>query len=317
MNSDSKKTSQENISPNGQAFSRKSNVQPASGREGEEANFSNNLPVKVSNLELKRLWDGRRWSYRYQPARQNELAKYVWDEEPSSLDLDVTDDFNAVGARSEVHTEIIQVEPEQSTYRRQGKQQARNRTEPVDGEQYVIRPSLRSEINNLILFALVSFLCIRISTAFPGSIVIIPLQFNSNYYTLYLPCLLLFPLGVLAGIFFRLNNRYAVIDEVCMTYYSGVCSFRCKAVEMETDTMLVVQISQTPFERLLNTGTLSIGRFSRKNMEVDMKGVGNPKHWVRIIKALIRDARRHKANSVSQKSEDNLDLEEEMLEMTA
>lgn len=85
------------------------------------------------------------------------------------------------------------------------------------------------------------------------------------------------------------------MDHKLIRLHTGVMSFRHSVVEMEADTLLVVEVTQSPLERLLNIGTVSVGRFSRRNMEFSMPGVYNPKRIVKIMKKRIKAARLRKA----------------------
>lgn len=107
-----------------------------------------------------------------------------------------------------------------------------------------------------------------------------------------LPLFIIPCLAVYIRVLYRINNSFALMDDQILCLYTGVWSLRKHTFEMETGSMLVASISQSPLERLLNVGTVSVGRFSRKMTELDIEGVRNPHKVVRQMKRRIHRARK-------------------------
>ena len=127
------------------------------------------------------------------------------------------------------------------------------------------------------------------------------LALTNNFSLLGFDFKITFPLLILPAAFFlfkaffKVYNQYATMSDKTLRLHTGVLTLNAKIVEMETDTMLVVQCSQSPIDKLLSIGTVSIGRFSRKNMEVDIPGVLNPHANISVMKERIKAARERKA----------------------
>jgi hypothetical protein len=79
-----------------------------------------------------------------------------------------------------------------------------------------------------------------------------------------------------------------------LMYHTGCLTVNHRKVEMESDAMQVVQVTQTPMGKMLNYGTISVGRFSRKSLEFDIHGVSNPHKVLKKIKRKIKIARDQK-----------------------
>lgn len=170
------------------------------------------------------------------------------------------------------------------------------------GSSIVICPSWRSLPGHMIGFAALCYMAVKLSAAFP--IFVLQQKFPVGGYTLVLslPVFILPAAAILAHGFFRIYDQYALMDNEHLTLHTGVLSFNHEVSVMETASMLVVLIKRSPIDALLGVGTVCVGRFSRKAMEMELPGVSSPYPTVRKIKSLIRAARTVAADKANKKS---------------
>ncbi|MDD2943499.1 MAG: hypothetical protein PHC51_11115 [bacterium] len=171
-----------------------------------------------------------------------------------------------------------------------------------DGSSIVICPSWRSIPGHMIAFTALCYMAVKLSAAFP--MFVLQQKFPVGGYTLILslPVFILPAAVILAHGFFRIYDQYAVMDNEHLTLHTGVLSFNHEVSVMETASMLVVLIKRSPIDALFGVGTVCVGRFSRKAMEMELPGVSNPYPTVRKIKSLIRAARNVAADKAARKS---------------
>jgi len=190
--------------------------------------------------------------------------------------------------------------------------------EPKEAEKLLrLQPSWRYAWSQLLCFAISSAVVIALSDSSSWLVLSQSLDFGFGEFLVHLPILIFIPLIFLFKGFFRIYNTYATMSDKYLRLHTGMLTMNSRTVEMETDTMLVVQVSQSPIDRILNLGKVSVGRFSRKNLEVEIPGVEDPQTHLKVIKKRIKDARARKVKfnhelnqELEQYGEDLLEAEE-------
>ena len=169
--------------------------------------------------------------------------------------------------------------------------------EDGEGEGRILRlqPSWRHAWAFLLLFLAASLIAVSWSHKYSFFTLTNAFEILGFEFALSFPLLIIVPGAVLCRAFFHVYNKYATMSDKYLRLHTGVLTMNSKVVEMETDTMLVVQVSQSPIDKIFNIGTLSIGRFSRRNFEVNIPGVRNPHKLLRVMKKRIKAARARKA----------------------
>lgn len=194
-------------------------------------------------------------------------------------------DFRDRYLPAQIDRDVVKYEPSQSI------------EELADYDVLVIRPSWRYVPGHLLLALVFGYLAVILSDRFPASVFVDHVGTPLGDFRIAVPIFLIPTLFIMLRAFYIINNQCATMDDENLRFYQGVLSLRRDLFEMETATMLVVSVSQSPLERLLGVGTVSVGRFSRKSMEIDIPGVSNPQKCVRTIKRRIRIARERAKNA--------------------
>lgn len=152
---------------------------------------------------------------------------------------------------------------------------------------------------HIALFPVMVLIAYQLSFNVPETISAIGIGLSSHELVFSIPASLLFPFLVIFHGWWKINDRYVEIDKNVLFLHKGCLSLRKQTVEMETETLLVVQCSQTAWERIMGLGTVSVGRFSRRALELDMPGIKHPHRIVKKLKKRIVLARKVKAKKGS------------------
>jgi len=156
----------------------------------------------------------------------------------------------------------------------------------------LIQPGWLAAWPNFALFIVTSLVVLALSLGFEALLIdyTIPLL----GITVGVPYLLVLPFFFIGKAIYKTCNIYATMGNKKVVYHTGCLTLNHKKVELEADAMQVVQVTQTPMGKMLNYGTVSIGRFSRRSMEFDIHGVSNPQKVIKKIKRKIKIARDQK-----------------------
>jgi len=160
-------------------------------------------------------------------------------------------------------------------------------------EKIQISRCWRSMPMHIIFFLTCGYMSVPLSERFSGSVLVDTLQLPWFHLQISLPLFVIPSALFLFHGIFLVYNRYADMDDKILRLHTGVMSLRTDTIEMDIPTLQVVQVSQTPIQRLLGVGTLSVARFSRKNMEFYIQGVPSPNKLAKSIKRRIKKAREH------------------------
>lgn len=103
--------------------------------------------------------------------------------------------------------------------------------------------------------------------------------------------LALFPaLGVLLYLMVRVHGSYLEIRPHHVKLVTGRLSSHKKQVEVPFDSIFFVEVDQGMVDRMLNFGTLSVGRKQGQGAEIRMSGVSSPYEVSEILKTRISNA---------------------------
>lgn len=155
----------------------------------------------------------------------------------------------------------------------------------------IITPSWGAAAHYLVAFALLSLISIQLSATIPSSVLSLQLPWKLSAVSLNVPLFLLPAAYVLFKGLCLVYGSYAEMNDKALRYHHGLFTLRHKVSEMETPSLLVIEYSQSLLGRLFDTGTVSVGRYSRKAMEFEIPGVRNPRACVRLMKKRIKAAR--------------------------
>ncbi len=161
---------------------------------------------------------------------------------------------------------------------------------PSQGSQgqsvcYYFYPTWRSQLWNLILYAITCILTIVLSLKFPTIFVIKgPLFYG---YDLALPWFVLVPGFILGKILITVYNSRYIIDETGVEAQVGLVSFYLRQPRLRYEDIRGVEPEQSLLERILHIGRVLIGSAMMAEVEIVMEGVPDP----RAIQLLINKER--------------------------
>jgi hypothetical protein len=156
----------------------------------------------------------------------------------------------------------------------------------------LVQPGWMAQWPNFGLFFVSALAILAISLRFEALLIDFKLPLVG--ITVGIPYLLALPFFFIGKAIFKTCNIYATMGNKKLMYHTGCLTVNHRKVEMESDAMQVVQVTQTPMGKMLNYGTISVGRFSRKSLEFDIHGVSNPHKVLKKIKRKIKIARDQK-----------------------
>ena len=152
-------------------------------------------------------------------------------------------------------------------------------------ERALIIPKVwRSEAKILGVFLAVSLISIILSHQFPGSIITGQVIALGDYaLELSLPLFWLAPLVVLMLAIARLYDVRYQIDDMGLECRVGILSLHQHIVRIRYEDVRSVELEQTLFDRLLDTGDVYISTAANAGVEVVFSGVSAPKEVQEMI----------------------------------
>lgn len=151
-------------------------------------------------------------------------------------------------------------------------------------ENVIIGRAVRSEWSGLFLVALFFLLSNMVIFAYPATLY--PVYFGmlgSMPLGLVLPLPCIVPLIMLGSVVSRVFDERYVLGPDSLVIVRGLSRFAMKTVEVFYDNVVAVSIDQTPMERILNVGTVTVRLPGDGLAELSLKGVRNPGQYKAMI----------------------------------
>ena len=155
--------------------------------------------------------------------------------------------------------------------------------------------SWKSLIPQFFLALFVAFVGYEITVAVPASSLEIPIQVDSETFTIRLPVFLLIVAFILVRPIVMLFDSHFEISDHHLRVVRGKLSFWRRQQQFAFEDLLGVQASQSVFGRLLNIGSIRVGSKTH-SLEVYMMGVPRPQHYADLISARIDTSRIRQRN---------------------
>lgn len=155
----------------------------------------------------------------------------------------------------------------------------------------------RSQSAQLILFIVISPICIWLSNTFPLSIIAGPLlSFGDSTLELKLPLFWFVPLFIVGQAVLRIYDVRYIIDKKGIESKIGILSLSQTITRIRYEDIRSIDSRQTLSERMLGIGTLEMGTAASAGLEMSFSGIANPLKVQKMIQA-ERDARLRQAAS--------------------
>ena len=151
--------------------------------------------------------------------------------------------------------------------------------------------SWRSVLHYLTPFILFSIVTIGLSNEFPGSVLSTSFSFLNSTFILKLPIFVFIPAALLIRAFYLVYRYKLFVSGDKLIFYNDRSSFRTTSFEMNTDAILFVQLKESIVDRLLGIGNIQVGRFSRGNVEIELKGIAKPRFYSEFFKTHFASAK--------------------------
>ena len=166
----------------------------------------------------------------------------------------------------------------------------------------------RSQASTLILFLLVSPICIWISNRIPQTVISGPLiSLGESTIILKVPLLWFIPAFLVCKALINIYDVRYTLDNRGIESKIGILSLSQTITRVRYEDIRSVDSRQTLSERLLGIGTLELGTAASAGLEIIFTGIDNPGELQKQIQD-ERDARLRKAATSRENSHDNSNL---------
>jgi len=165
-------------------------------------------------------------------------------------------------------------------------------------ERSILIPRVwRSQSERIVMFLVISPICIWLSNTFPLTIIAGPLfSFGGGTLELKLPLLWLVPVFIIGQAVMRIYDVRYIIDKQGIESKIGILSLSQTITRIRYEDIRSIDSRQTLSERMLGIGTLEMGTAASAGLEMSFSGIANPLKVQKMIQA-ERDSRLRQAAS--------------------
>ena len=159
----------------------------------------------------------------------------------------------------------------------------KNRLRCCDSKHIVFHRSWRSIVPQLIFAAVVSIIIFYLTSEYEINGLSFQIYYHNRTLHIYLPVFLIFTLILIARPLMLLKDCKHEVGCHHLKSVSGRMSLKRTKAEVSYEDLHGVKVIQSPFERMLNVGTIIAWTALADNPDIIMKGLYNPEEKASII----------------------------------